>query len=133
MSWLSRLGRRGRRQAAGRARRSRVLGPEQLCPEAEQLAQLGYVAFAADMYGDGKVNEHPMEASQMAQKVRANAQEWRKRAMAALETLKAQPQCDPSRLAAIGYCFGGSTSLKLAYTGADIKAAVSFHGALQAA
>jgi dienelactone hydrolase len=97
---------------------------------AEQLAQLGYVAFAADMYGEGKTVNHPKEAGEMAGKVRANVDSWRKRALAALDTLKAQPQCDKTKLAAIGYCFGGSTALQLAFAGADLKAVVSFHGAL---
>lgn len=97
---------------------------------AEQLAKLGYIALAADMYGEGKTTEHPQEAGQMASKVRANVEDWRKRATAALEVLKSQPQCDKTKLAAIGYCFGGSTALQLAFSGADIKAAVSFHGAL---
>jgi dienelactone hydrolase len=99
---------------------------------AEQLAKLGYVALAADMYGEGKTTQHPQEAGQMASKVRANVDEWRKRASVALDVLKSQPQCDKSKLAAIGYCFGGSTALQLALSGADIKAAVSFHGALPA-
>ncbi len=97
---------------------------------AEQLAKLGYVAFAADMYGEGKVTEHPQAAGEMATKVRANIQDWRKRAVTALDILKAQPQCDKTRLAAIGYCFGGSTALQLAYTGADLKAVATFHAAL---
>jgi dienelactone hydrolase len=99
---------------------------------AEQLAKLGYVAFAADMYGEGKVTEHPKEAGEMATKVRANVEEWRKRAAAALDVLKAQPQCDKTKLAAIGYCFGGSTALQLAYSGADLKAVATFHAALPA-
>jgi dienelactone hydrolase len=97
---------------------------------AEQLAKLGYIALAADMYGEGKTTEHPQEAGQMASKVRANVEDWRKRATAALDVLKSQPQCDKTKLASIGYCFGGSTALQLAFSGADIKAAVSFHGAL---
>src|SRR5436189_35819 len=68
---------------------------------AEQLAKLGYVAFAADMYGEGKTVAHPKEAGELAGKVRANVAEWRKRALAALDQLKAQPQCDPSKVAAI--------------------------------
>jgi dienelactone hydrolase len=99
---------------------------------AEQLAKLGYLAFAADMYGEGKVTEHPKEAGEMATKVRANVQDWRKRAATALDVLKAQPQCDKTKLAAIGYCFGGSTALQLAYSGADLKAVVTFHAALPA-
>src|SRR5215207_2178582 len=80
---------------------------------AEQLAKLGYVAFAADMYGEGKTVKHPEEAGKMATQVRANVQQWRKRAAEALEVLKAQPQCDKTKLAALGYCFGGSTALQL--------------------
>lgn len=97
---------------------------------AEQLAGLGYVAFAADMYGDGKVGAHPDEARAMMAAVKKNLETWRGRAKAALATLKAQPNVDAARLAAIGYCFGGGTVLQLAYIGADLKAVVSFHGAL---
>jgi dienelactone hydrolase len=97
---------------------------------AKQLASEGYIAFAADMYGDGKTTKHPDEAKQMATTVRQNADEWGKRAVAALDVLKSQPQCDTSKLAAIGYCFGGSTALQLAFSGADIDAVASFHGAL---
>ncbi len=100
---------------------------------AEQLAEMGYITFAADMYGEGKLATHPKEAGEMAGKVRQNVEDWRRRAAAALDVLKAQPQCDTTRLAAIGYCFGGSTALQLAYSGADLKVVVSFHGALQAA
>jgi len=99
---------------------------------AEQLAKLGYVAFAADMYGEGKVTEHPKEAGELATHVRANVRDWRKRAAMALAVLATQPQCDKTRLAAIGYCFGGSTALQLAYSGADLKAVVTFHAALPA-
>jgi dienelactone hydrolase len=100
---------------------------------AEQLAGLGYVAFAADMYGEGKTVNHPKDAGEMAGKVRSNVQDWRKRAAEALDVLKSQPQCDRTKLAAIGYCFGGATALQLAYSGADLDAVVSFHGALPAA
>src|SRR5258708_36479091 len=84
------------------------------------------------MYGEGKATEHPREAGEMAGKVRANVQDWRKRAATALDILKSQPQCDKTKLAAIGYCFGGSTSLQLAYSGADLKAVATFHAALPA-
>jgi dienelactone hydrolase len=97
---------------------------------ADDLAKLGYIAFAADMYGEGKTTAHPNEAGQMAGKVRANVDEWRKRAVAALDVLKSQSQCDNTKLAAIGYCFGGATVLEVAYSGADLKAVASFHGAL---
>ncbi|MEW4456244.1 dienelactone hydrolase family protein [Bremerella sp. JC817] len=94
------------------------------------LAEQGYVAFAADMYGDGQFVEHPKDAGAMAGKVRANVDEWQKRAVVALDILKAQPQCNPKKLAAIGYCFGGSTALQLGYTGADLDAIATFHAAL---
>jgi dienelactone hydrolase len=97
---------------------------------AAQLAQMGYIALAADMYGEGKTAGHPKEAGEMAGKVRANVDDWRKRAAAALDVLKSQPQCDRTKLAAIGYCFGGSTVLQLGFAGADLDAIVSFHGAL---
>jgi dienelactone hydrolase len=83
------------------------------------------------MYGGGKSTDHPNEAKEMATAVRQNSADWVKRATAALDVLKSQPQCDSSKLAAIGYCFGGSTALQLALSGADLKAAASFHGALQ--
>ena len=97
---------------------------------AQQLAKMGYVAFACDMYGNGKVAEHPDDARKMAGIVRMNIDDWRKRAQVSLEVLKAQPQCDNNKLAAIGYCFGGSTALQLAYSGADLKAVATFHAAL---
>jgi dienelactone hydrolase len=97
---------------------------------AEQLAGLGYVAFAADMYGEGKVTEHPKEAGKMAQAVRMNLKTWQGRAEAALKTLEAQENVDKDKIAAIGYCFGGSTALILAASGAPIKAVSTFHAAL---
>jgi dienelactone hydrolase len=91
---------------------------------------MGYVAFAADMYGEGKKVDHPMDANKLASEVRANKEEWRGRANAALEVLKKADGVDPTRLAAIGYCFGGSTALQLAYAGADLDAVATFHAAL---
>jgi dienelactone hydrolase len=97
---------------------------------AKQLAEMGYVAFALDMYGKGKVAEHPQDAMRMAGEVRANQQTWRERAVAGLEILKNHELVDTDKLGAIGYCFGGSTALQLAYTGADLDAVVTFHAAL---
>jgi dienelactone hydrolase len=97
---------------------------------AEQLAALGYVAFCADMYGDGKVTEHPKEAGKMAQTVRMNQKVWQGRAEAALNLLKGQANVDADKIAAIGYCFGGSTALVLAYSGTPLKAVATFHAAL---
>jgi dienelactone hydrolase len=99
---------------------------------AKQLAGMGYVAFAADLYGDGKVIDiaHPQDAQKMAGTLRANVDAWRGRAGAALKQLTARPNVDASKVAAIGYCLGGSTALQLAYTGADLKAVTTFHAAL---
>ena len=94
------------------------------------LAELGYVAFAADMYGDGKATEHPDQAGEMMSMVQKNQAAWQGRAVASLKVLQQHPRVDATKLAAIGYCFGGSTALQLAYTGADVKAIASFHGAL---
>ncbi|MCB1748048.1 MAG: dienelactone hydrolase family protein [Gammaproteobacteria bacterium] len=100
---------------------------------ARRLAELGYVAFAVDMYGAGKVTEHPKQAGEWAGMVTANVAAWRQRALAALAVLRAQAGVDPARLAAIGYCFGGASVLQLAYSGADLRGVVSFHGSLPAA
>jgi dienelactone hydrolase len=97
---------------------------------ARQLAKMGYVAFAPDMYGEGKTTEHPREAGEMATAVRKNVKTWQGRAQAGLKVLQDNENVDPARLAAIGYCFGGSTALQLAYSGADLKAVVTFHAAL---
>jgi dienelactone hydrolase len=97
---------------------------------ATQLAALGYVAFALDMYGKDKVTDHPEQASEFSKQVTGNVKSWQKRALAGLAVLKKQPVTDPSRIAAIGYCFGGSTVQQLAYSGADIRGIVSFHGSL---
>lgn len=97
---------------------------------AEMLAKLGYIAFCADMYGEGKTVNHPKDAGEMVGKVRANVEDWRKRGTEALEVLTSQPQCDKTKVAAIGYCFGGSTVQQLAFAGTDLKAVASFHGGL---
>jgi len=95
---------------------------------ADQLAGLGYIAFAVDMYGKGKVTRHPEQAGAWAKEVNSNIQAWQQRALAGLEVLRQQPLTDPERIAAVGYCFGGATVQQLAYSGADIKGVVSFHG-----
>ena len=97
---------------------------------ARQLAQLGYVAFAVDMYGKGKATRHPDQAAAWMKAVNSNMDAWRKRAQAGLDVLRKQPQVDPGRIAAIGYCFGGATVQVLAYSGANLKGIVSFHGSL---
>jgi dienelactone hydrolase len=99
---------------------------------ANELAKLGYVALACDLYGGGKVAQRPDEAGQLVKQLTDNYEEWHKRANGSLELLKQQSQCDGSRVAAIGYCFGGSTALVLACAGADVKAVVTFHASLAA-
>ena len=97
---------------------------------AEQLAALGYVAFAVDMYGKGKVTTHPEKAGEWAKLTTSNLDEWLGRAQEGLRLLQADPHVDATRLAAIGYCFGGSTVMQLVYGGAPVKGVVSFHGSL---
>jgi dienelactone hydrolase len=99
----------------------------------KMLAELGYVAFAADMYGDNKVTESPDQARQWMQQVTVDVDLWRERANLGLGQLKASDLVDTRKLAAIGYCFGGGTVLQMAYGGADLRGVVSFHGSLPAA
>lgn len=96
----------------------------------EQLARLGYVAFAADIYGKGIRPQTPEEARTQATLYRSNRNLLRERVNAALAELIKQPQTDRDRVAAIGYCFGGTTVLELARSGADVDGVVSFHGGL---
>lgn len=97
---------------------------------AEQLAGLGYVAFAADIYGQGIRPDNPKDAGAQASIYKNDRNLMRRRVLAGLEELKKQPLVDASRLAAIGYCFGGTAVLELARTGADLRGVVSFHGGL---
>jgi dienelactone hydrolase len=94
------------------------------------LAELGYVALAADMFGDRRQARNLQEVAKLVGDLRNDPQTLRARGRAALATLAALPQVDAKRLAAIGFCFGGSVALELAREGADLKAAVSFHGVL---
>jgi dienelactone hydrolase len=97
---------------------------------AEQLAAMGYVAFALDMYGKGKVTQHPKQAAEWMRQINSNVRLWRQRALAGLQVLKNEPKTDATRIAAIGYCFGGATVQQLAYSGANLRGVVSFHGSL---
>ncbi len=98
---------------------------------ADMLADLGYAAFALDMYGTGKVATSVEEAKAYCGPFYADRELLLRRATAGLDALKNQPQVDASKIAVIGYCFGGTVALELARSGADIKAAVSFHGGLK--
>ncbi|MBL7995580.1 dienelactone hydrolase family protein [bacterium] len=97
---------------------------------ADMLAELGYVALAVDMYGDGKTAEHPKEAGMFAGEVMKRGPGAAARFVKAMEILKANPNVDVNNIGAIGYCFGGSTVLNMARQGLDLKAVVSFHGGL---
>ncbi len=97
---------------------------------AEQLAGLGYVAFAIDMYGKGIRPTDPKDAGAQAAIYKKDRQLMRDRAKAGLQVLLSQKNVDDSRIAAIGYCFGGTTVLELARSGADLRGVVSFHGGL---
>jgi len=97
---------------------------------AEQLAALGYVAFCADIYGQGIRPKDTSEAGAQAGKYKADRALLRARVNAGLAVLKKNELVDPKRVAAIGYCFGGTTVLELARSGADVVGVVSFHGGL---
>lgn len=98
---------------------------------ARMLAKLGYVAFGADIYGKGIRPKAPKEAGEVATKYKAGDRALlRERAFAGLDELKKQPKVDVTRLAAIGYCFGGTTVLELARAGANLRGVASFHGGL---
>lgn len=99
---------------------------------AEQLAQLGYVAFCADIYGKGVHPKDTSEAGALAGKYKSDRQLLRARVNAGLDELKKNEFVDPSRVAAIGYCFGGTAVIELALSGADLDGVVSFHGGLDA-
>lgn len=99
---------------------------------AEQLAALGYVAFCADIYGKGVRPKDTGEAGAQAGKFKSDRALLRARVNAGLDVLARDPLVDPKRMAAIGYCFGGTTVIELALSGADIAGVVSFHGGLDA-
>src|ERR1700740_1164488 len=99
---------------------------------AERLAQLGYVALAGDPYGNGLIAKDLQEAMPQSGPLREDPVKFRQRGRVALEKLASLPQVDPNRLAAIGYCMGGTFALELARDGAPLKGIVSFHGGLEA-
>jgi dienelactone hydrolase len=97
---------------------------------ARMLAELGYTALALDMYGNDKVAAHPADAQRFSSELLGNFAVAKARFLAGLELLKQQPIVDPTRIAAIGYCFGGGIVLNMARQGVDLKGVVSFHGSL---
>ena len=103
---------------------------EHAMERARMVAGLGYVALAADMFGDRRQAGDLQEARALIAELRDDSARLRARGAAAVAALAALPQVDAGRLGAIGFCFGGSVVLELAREGADLKAVVSFHGVL---
>jgi dienelactone hydrolase len=97
---------------------------------ANMLAKLGYIAFAADIYGKGVRPQSIPEYGKQATIYKSDRPFYRERARAAYQALLKQPLVDPSRIAAIGYCFGGTGVIEMARDGLDLKGVVSFHGGL---
>jgi dienelactone hydrolase len=96
----------------------------------DQLARMGYIAFALDMYGKGKVTRDPKEATEWSAPFRNDRAFGRARAAAGLAVLKNHRLTDVRHVAAIGYCFGGTSVLEMARGGADLAGVASFHGGL---
>jgi dienelactone hydrolase len=108
---------------------ARGLG-EQVRRRARMLAEAGYVAMCADMYGGGVRFENPQEGGEAMFALHRQPELMRARAVAGFETLRVRAEVDADRHAAFGYCFGGQCVLELACSGADAKAVVTFHGSL---
>ncbi len=100
------------------------------CQKADLIANLGYIGFAADMYGLGRIGETTEAKLAFMQPLIQNRFLLRSRVQAALDTLSLMPQVDQQRIAVIGFCFGGLCALDLARSGAKISGVVSFHGLL---
>ena len=98
--------------------------------KAKLLTELGYAAFAIDMYGDGKIGTSNEENAGMMQPLLDDREELARRALASLDAVSKIDSIDTSKIVIMGYCFGGLVAMDLARTGADIKGAVSFHGFL---
>jgi len=97
---------------------------------ARMLAELGYTALALDMYGDGKFADHPKKAGEFMNTAMADWEGSQAKFNAAKKLLQDHATVDPERIAAIGFCFGGAVSLRMARGGADLDAVVVFHSAL---
>ena len=98
-----------------------------------RLAEAGYVALALDMYGEGKQAHRPREAGMLSTEIRTNLPLMQARFNAARDLLRSQPNVDPERIGAIGYCFGGAVVLEMARAGEDLRGVVSVHGLLDTA
>lgn len=98
--------------------------------KAEQLAELGYVGFALDMFGIGKLGKTTEEKSALITPLMSDRAVLRERVLAAFETVKKLPDVDTAKIGVIGFCFGGLCALDLARSGADVKGTVTFHALL---
>jgi dienelactone hydrolase len=96
--------------------------------KAQRLAELGYVALASDLFGEGKTVSSLEEVMAFIQPLQQQPEKVRAYAQAALDAVTARPEVDSGKVAAIGYCFGGSTSLELARGGANVRGVAGFHG-----
>lgn len=101
------------------------------CRKAEALAKMGYIGFAVDMYGQGRLGTTVDEKKALMQPLFNDRRLLRERITAALDTLSTMSEVDNNRIAVIGFCFGGLCALDLARSGADLKGVVSFHGILE--
>jgi dienelactone hydrolase len=100
---------------------------DEMKEKTRRVASLGYCAFALDMFGKG---EPVTDGLRRIGEIAADLKRWRGLATAGLDVLSARPECDRSRMAAIGYCFGGTTVYELARSGADLRGVVGFHSGL---
>jgi dienelactone hydrolase len=98
--------------------------------KAEELAKQGYVAFAADIYGRGVRPKNVGEAAKLAMQYKDNRNDLRARVRAAFDKLSSMSEVNSKKIVVMGYCFGGTTSLELARSGAPVAGTVSFHGGL---
>ena len=98
--------------------------------QALRLAKAGYVGFALDLYGKGKLAKHPEDAKAFIAEATKDPGAVRARFLAAVAQLKKVPQVDAAKIAAIGYCFGGGVVLDMARSGEDLAAVATFHGSL---
>ena len=103
---------------------------ELACKKADQLAELGYIGFALDMFGKGILGRTKEEKGALIQPLLQDRAALLQRILAAVHTVKQLPQVNPQQIAAIGFCFGGLCVLDLARSGADIAGVISFHGLL---
>jgi len=98
--------------------------------QADRFAELGYIVFAADIYGKGVRPKDAKEAGTLATKYKSDRKLFRERLNLALSALREQKNVDKNKIAVTGYCFGGTGAIELARSGADVKGVISFHGGL---